>query len=130
MKRIATVTVIVKDYDEAIEFYTQKLNFKLIEDQKIGEEIRWVLVVPDEQNSVALLLEKAKTEAQKLRIGNQTGGSVFMILNTDNFEKEYQNLLEKKVNIVRDRSDETYGKVCVFSDLYGNLWDLIEPKML
>jgi catechol 2,3-dioxygenase-like lactoylglutathione lyase family enzyme len=129
MKRIATVTVIVKDYDEAIEFYTQKLNFKLIEDQKIGEEIRWVLVVPDEQNSVALLLEKAKTEAQKLRIGNQTGGSVFMILNTDNFEKEYQNLLEKKVNIVRDRSDETYGKVCVFSDLYGNLWDLIESKM-
>jgi catechol 2,3-dioxygenase-like lactoylglutathione lyase family enzyme len=128
MNRIANVTVLVKDYDEAINFYTKKLNFNLVADQEIGEDMRWVLVSPGGENDASLLLEKAQTEDQKARIGNQTGGSVFMILHTDNFERDYQNLINNGVKITRDRSDEVYGTVCVFSDLYGNLWDLIEAK--
>lgn len=128
MKHIAHVTVVVQDYDEAIEFYTKKLNFTLMANQKISEGLRWVLVSPPGSNSCSLLLEKAVNETQRSRIGNQTGGSVFMILHTDDFDRDYNRLIDNNVRIVRDRSNEVYGTVCVFSDLYGNLWDLIEPK--
>ena len=128
MNQIAHVTVVVRDYNEAIEFYTNKLKFSLIVNQKISDDIRWVLVSPPGSNSCSLLLEKATNDAQKSRIGNQTGGSVFMILHTDNFDRDYQKLIDNNVKIIRDRSDEVYGTVCVFADLYGNLWDLIEPK--
>lgn len=124
---IAHITLVVKDYDEAIEFYTENLNFDLIEDLKMSESHRWVLIAPKGSSGSSIMLEKAVSKEQVNRIGNQTGGSVFMILQTDNFDRDFQNLLIKKIKIARDPSTEVYGKVCVFADLYGNLWDLIEP---
>jgi catechol 2,3-dioxygenase-like lactoylglutathione lyase family enzyme len=124
---IAHVTLVVRDYDEAIEFYTNKLQFDLVEDLKMSEDHRWVLIAPKGSSSCSIMLEKANGKEQENRIGNQTGGSVFMILQTDNFERDYQHLLNNKIRITREASTEVYGKVCVFADLYGNLWDLIEP---
>ena len=123
---INQITLVVKDYDEAITFYTQKLHFDLIEDTVLSETKRWVVVAPKNSQS-RLLLAKAANEEQLKSIGNQTGGRVFLFLNTDNLERERQNLIDKKVNIVRESKQENYGKVLVFEDLYGNLWDLIEP---
>ena len=117
----------VRDYDEAIEFYTRKLHFVLIEDTPLTSEKRWVIVRPKGEDNCALLLAKAANEEQASRIGNQTGGRVFLYLHTDNFQRDYQNLLEQKIRIVRPPSHEAYGTVAVFEDLYGNLWDLIEP---
>lgn len=123
---INQITLVVKDYDEAIAFYTQKLHFDLIEDTVLSETKRWV-VVALKNSQCRLLLAKAANEEQLKSIGNQTGGRVFLFLNTDNLERERQNLIDKKVNIVRESKQENYGKVLVFEDLYGNLWDLIEP---
>lgn len=123
---INQITLVVKDYDEAIAFYTQKLHFDLIEDTVLSETKRWVVVAP-KNSQCRLLLAKAANEEQLKSIGNQTGGRVFLFLNTDNLERERQNLIDKKVNIVRESKQENYGKVLVFEDLYGNLWDLIEP---
>ena len=123
---INQITLVVKDYDEAIAFYTQKLHFDLIEDTVLSETKRWVVVAP-KNSQCRLLLAKAANEEQVKSIGNQTGGRVFLFLNTDNLERERQNLIDEKVNIVRDSKQENYGKVLVFEDLYGNLWDLIEP---
>ena len=123
---INQITLVVKDYDEAIAFYTQKLHFDLIEDTVLSETKRWVVVAP-KNSQCRLLLAKAANEEQVKSIGNQTGGRVFLFLNTDNLERERQNLIDKKVNIVRESKQENYGKVLVFEDLYGNLWDLIEP---
>ncbi|BDB53044.1 VOC family protein [Flavobacterium ammonificans] len=123
---INQTTLVVKDYDEAIAFYTQKLHFDLIEDTVLSETKRWVVVAP-KNSQCRLLLAKAANEEQLKSIGNQTGGRVFLFLNTDNLERERQNLIDKKVNIVRESKQENYGKVLVFEDLYGNLWDLIEP---
>ena len=105
------------------------MNFSLIEDTVLSDTKRWVLVRPKGANECSLLLAKAVTEEQKSRIGNQTGGRVFLFLHTDNFERDYQNLIDKNIKIVRQPSFEDYGTVAVFEDLYGNLWDLIEPKM-
>jgi catechol 2,3-dioxygenase-like lactoylglutathione lyase family enzyme len=124
---IAHIALLVKDYNEAIEFYTRKIHFTLVEDTILSETKRWVLIAPPGSSACCLLLAKADNEEQKSRIGNQTGGRVFLFLNTDNFERDYQNLLDKKVTIVRQPVKETYGTVAVFADLYGNLWDLIEP---
>ncbi|WP_096431402.1 VOC family protein [Labilibaculum antarcticum] len=124
---IAHVTLVVRDYDQAIEFYTNKLQFDLLEDLKMSEDHRWVLIAPKGSSSCSIMLEKAIGKEQESRIGNQTGGSVFMILQTDNFERDYKHLLDNKIRITRESSTEVYGKVCVFADLYGNLWDLIEP---
>ena len=126
-QNIAHIALLVKDYDEAIAFYTQKLHFDLIEDTQLSETKRWVLVAPKGSKDCKLLLAKAvghQTEA----IGNQSGGRVFLFLHTDDFDRDYQNLLKNEINIVREPSEEEYGKVCVFADLYGNLWDLIEKK--
>ena len=127
-QQIAHITLIVKDYDEAINFYTEKLNFILIEDTKLSETKRWVLLKPPGADSCCLLLAKAANEEQQSRIGNQTGGRVFLFLYTDNFKRDHSNMLAKGIEFVRQPIEEKYGTVTVFKDLYGNLWDLIEPS--
>lgn len=124
---LAHIALVVNDYDEAIKFYTQTLHFTLLEDTLLSETKRWVIVSPPGSDGCALLLAKASNEEQKIRVGNQTGGRVFLFLYTDDFERDYQNLLDKKVKIVREPVIEKHGTVTVFADLYGNLWDLIEP---
>jgi catechol 2,3-dioxygenase-like lactoylglutathione lyase family enzyme len=127
-QRIIHISILVKDYDEAIEFYTNKLNFELIEDTRLSETKRWVLVKPKGKGECCLLLAKAMTDEQKRFIGNQSGGRVFLFLNTEDFERDYSNLVEKNVTLVREPTNEIYGKVAVFMDLYGNKWDLIQSK--
>ncbi|HEV8515578.1 MAG TPA: VOC family protein [Cyclobacteriaceae bacterium] len=122
------IALVVKDYDEAIKFYTEKLNFKLVEDSALSETKRWVLVSPPGSNGCCLLLAKAANDEQKSRIGNQTGGRVFLFLHTNNFQEDFNNLKKNGITIVREPSKEEYGIVAVFADLYGNLWDLIEPS--
>lgn len=127
-QRIAHIAILVEDYDEAIRFYTEKLGFDLVEDTKLSDTKRWVLVRPKGELSCSLLLAKAASEEQKSRIGNQTGGRVFLFLYTDNFERDYKSLKDNGIKIVREPRTEEYGTVLVFSDLYGNLWDLIEEN--
>ena len=127
-RRIAHITLVVQDYDEAIDFYVNKLKFKLIEDTVLDAEKRWVLVAPVTKGSCNLLLAKASGDAQEKAIGNQSGGRVFLFLYTDNFKREFQNLIDNNINIVRQPVEQPYGTVAVFEDLYGNLWDLIGPK--
>jgi catechol 2,3-dioxygenase-like lactoylglutathione lyase family enzyme len=127
-QQIAYITLVVDDYDEAIQFYTEKLNFTLKEDTILSETKRWVLVSPTNSDGCCLLLAKAANEEQKSRVGNQTGGRVFLFLYTDDFWRDYKNMQEKGIVFVRDPVTENYGTVAVFKDLYGNLWDLIEPK--
>ena len=126
-QRLAHIAIVVTDYDEAIKFYTGKLHFELVEDTQLSETKRWVLVRPKGGDSCCLLLAKAANEEQLSRVGNQTGGRVFLFLHTDNFERDYQNLLDHQIEIVREPQREEYGTVAVFKDLYGNLWDMIEP---
>jgi catechol 2,3-dioxygenase-like lactoylglutathione lyase family enzyme len=123
---IKQIAIVVNDYDEAIHFYTKKLNFVLVEDTKLSEEKRWVVVSP-KGSECALLLAKASNDEQKKYVGNQAGGRVFLFLNTNSFDDDYKNLIDKQVKIVREPTTEAYGRVLVFEDLYGNLWDLIEP---
>lgn len=127
-QKIAYVSVVVKDYDEAIRFYTEKLHFLLVEDTKLSDSKRWVLVAPPGADGCCLLLAKAVNDEQNGRVGNQTGGRVFLFLKTDNFQRDYKNLTDNKIQIIREPSVEAYGTVAVFADLYGNLWDLIEPN--
>jgi catechol 2,3-dioxygenase-like lactoylglutathione lyase family enzyme len=127
-QHIAHIALVVDDYDKAIEFYTQKLNFNLIEDTVLSETKRWVLVAPNGSSECKLLLAKAASEEQQSRVGNQTGGRVFLFLYTDNFERDYNEMKSKGIEFVRPPSKESYGTVAVFKDLYGNLWDLIESK--
>jgi catechol 2,3-dioxygenase-like lactoylglutathione lyase family enzyme len=124
---IAHVALVVDDYDKAIEFYTRKLNFVLVEDTVLSEDKRWVLVRPPGSVGTSLLLARAANEQQKQSIGNQSGGRVFLFLYTDNFQRDYQRLMDQGITIVRPPVTEAYGTVAVFSDLYGNLWDLLEP---
>jgi catechol 2,3-dioxygenase-like lactoylglutathione lyase family enzyme len=128
-QKIAHIALVVDDYDKAIEFYTKKLNFDLVEDTALSDIKRWVLVAPKGSTECCLLLAKAANNKQKGRIGNQTGGRVFLFLYTDNFQRDYQNLIDQEINIVRTPVQETYGTVAVFEDLYGNLWDLLEPSV-
>lgn len=121
------LAVVVSDYDEAIQYYTQVLGFLLVEDTPLSDSKRWVLVAP-RGSTTPLLLAKASTDEQKTRIGNQTGGRVFLFLHTDDFWRDYKNFKTNGVNFVREPVEEVYGTVSVFEDLYGNLWDLIEPK--
>jgi catechol 2,3-dioxygenase-like lactoylglutathione lyase family enzyme len=125
---IAHLALVVNDYDEAIQFYTQKLNFTLLEDTPQSETKRWVLVAPPGSNECCLLLAKGVGDEQRSRIGNQTGGRVFLFLRTDDFWRDYENMKAKEIIFVRDPTVEEYGTVAVFKDLYGNLWDLVEFK--
>jgi catechol 2,3-dioxygenase-like lactoylglutathione lyase family enzyme len=128
MQKIAHIALVVADYDEAIEFYTQKLGFDLLEDIPLSDTKRWVLVAPKGSTGCALLLAKAANDIQKASIGNQTGGRVFLFLETDDFWRDYQQMTDNQIHFVRNPSEESYGIVAVFEDLYGNLWDLIERK--
>lgn len=122
------MALVVKDYDEAIDFYVNKLKFNLIEDTVLDQSKRWVLVSPNSEAGSSLLLAKAAGDIQEKAIGNQSGGRVFLFLYTDNFKRDFKNLIDHNINIVREPKEEPYGIVVVFEDLYGNLWDLIEPK--
>jgi catechol 2,3-dioxygenase-like lactoylglutathione lyase family enzyme len=127
-QRLVQITLVVDDYDDAIRFYTEVLNFQLVEDTKLSEVKRWVVISPPGSTECRLLFAKASNDEQKSRIGNQTGGRVFLFLHTDNFNRDFENLKLKGVKIVRGPVIETYGTVAVFADLYGNLIDLIEPS--
>ena len=126
-KFIAHITLVVSDYDEAIAFYTQKLRFKLIEDTALNPDKRWVLIAPPGATETCLLLARAATHEQQLSIGNQTGGRVAFFLYTDNFKRDYEYMQEQGIAFCGPVRTERYGMVTVFKDLYGNLWDLIEP---
>jgi catechol 2,3-dioxygenase-like lactoylglutathione lyase family enzyme len=127
-QRIAHIALVVDDYDDAIRFYIEKLCFTVIEDTLLSETKRWVIVAPPGSKECFLLLAKAANEEQKSRIGNQTGGRVFLFLYTDDFWRDYKNMQTKGVQFVREPVVESYGTVAVFKDLYGNLWDLLEPN--
>lgn len=127
-QKLAQVALVVRDYDEAIRFYTDMLKFELVEDTQLSPTKRWVIVQPPGPSGCRLLLAKAVGEEQVSRIGNQTGGRVFLFLHTDNFQRDYEFLKAKGVKFVREPSNESYGTVAVFADLYGNLIDLIEPR--
>lgn len=128
---IGQVAIVVSEYDEAITFYTSTLGFTLIEDTYIPEQDkRWVIVAPPNSTESRVLLARAANDEQASRIGNQTGGRVFMFLFTDDFWRDYKNYQSKGVVFVREPKEETYGTVAVFEDLYGNLWDLLQPKQL
>ena len=123
---IVHVALVVRDYDEAIEFYTVKLNFELIEDTYQAEQgKRWVVVSPPGSTGTTLLLAKASKPEQEAFVGNQSGGRVFLFLNTDDFWRDYHEMMAKGVRFVREPKEESYGTVAVFEDLYGNLWDLL-----
>jgi len=126
--RIAHVALVVREYDEAIQFYTQKLDFVLLEDTKIDEFKRWVVIAPSGAKECCLLLAKAANEEQLNCVGNQTGGRVGFFLFTDDFRRDYDKLVNRGVTFVRLPKKESYGVVAVFQDLYGNLWDLLEPN--
>lgn len=127
-QKIVHVSLLVNDYDEAIRFYTEKLDFDLIEDTALSEDKRWVRIAPKNSKGFSILLAKASTDLQRSRVGNQTGGRVFLFLNTDNIKRDFENFQNKGVKFIRAPQTEAYGTVGVFEDLYGNLWDLIEPK--
>ena len=127
-QKIAQVTLVVHDYDEAIKFYIDKLYFEVVEDAVLNENKRWVLIAPKGSAECCLLLAKAANEAQKKVVGNQTGGRVFLFLYTDDVQRDYINMTQNGVVFIREPSEEKWGKVAVFQDLYGNLWDLIENR--
>ena len=124
---IVHVALVVRDYDEAIQFYTEKLNFTVIEDTyQPQQDKRWVLIAPPGSNGSALLLARASSPEQERVIGKQTGGRVFLFLSTDDFWRDYQRMISLGITFVRAPKVESYGTVAVFEDLYGNLWDLLE----
>jgi catechol 2,3-dioxygenase-like lactoylglutathione lyase family enzyme len=129
MKKLAHMALIVDDYDRAIGYYTQVLGFTLVHDEVLSETKRWVLVSPG-HGSCQLLLAKAASPVQEQAIGNQSGGRVFLFLHTDSFETDYARLLDNGVEIVRQPEDMPYGRVLVFRDQYGNLWDLIGKEVI
>jgi catechol 2,3-dioxygenase-like lactoylglutathione lyase family enzyme len=126
---IGLVSIVVRDYDEAIAYYAGTLGFTLVEDTFVEEQNkRWVVVAPPGSTETKLLLARASAEDQAARIGNQTGGRVFLFLYTDDFWRDYRSYKAKGVVFVREPKEEPYGMVAVFKDIYGNLWDLLQPK--
>jgi catechol 2,3-dioxygenase-like lactoylglutathione lyase family enzyme len=126
---LGLVSLVVRDYDEALDFFVGKLGFQLVEDSPVPEQAkRWVVIAPRGAVESRLLLARASTPDQESRIGAQTGGRVFLFLHTDNFWRDYERYKEQGIIFVREPKNEPYGTVAVFKDLYGNLWDLIEPK--
>ena len=128
MQNLSLIALVVADYDEAIKFYTGKLNFTLVEDTVMSETKRWVVVAPPGSTGCNILLAKAANEEQQTRIGNHTGGRVFLFLHTDDFWNDYNAMKANGIVFVREAVEETWGTVAVFQDLYGNLWDFIQPK--
>ena len=125
---LAGISLVVNDYDEAIDFYTRKLSFTLLEDTRMSDTKRCVVIAPPGSTGCTLLLAKAANDAQKAAVGNQTGGRVFLFLHTDNFDRDYNQMQEAGIEFIESPRQEAYGKVVVFADLYGNRWDLIEPQ--
>jgi len=127
-QNIAHVAIVVRDYDEAIAYYTRALGFELMQDTRQSPTKRWVVVRPRDSNGTSLLLAKAVNPEQVSRVGNQTGGRVFLFLHTDDFRRDYHRMQSHGVKFIENPREETYGTVVVFEDLYGNRWDLIERK--
>ena len=137
---IFQIALLVNDYDEAIDFYTKKLHFELLEDTNLNETKRWVRVAPKNSTGLlyvciyivnfiegcSLLLAKASDDIQKSRVGNQTGGRVFLFLETDDIQRDFKDFKENGIRFIREPSQEDYGTVAVFEDLYGNSWDMIQ----
>ena len=129
MQSMALVSLLVRDYDEALAFYVGTLGFTLVEDSATpAQDKRWVVVAPSGATESRLLLARASNAEQASRIGNQTGGRVFLFLHTDDLARDYRLYTARGIKFVRGPRDEPYGQVAVFEDLYGNLWDLIEPR--
>lgn len=129
IQSIVHIALVVKDYDEAIEFYTKKLHFTLIEDTYQPEQDkRWVVVAPPGSVGTTILLARASKPEQEPFVGNQSGGRVFLFLNTDDFWRDYRDMREQGIEFVREPQEQPYGWVAVFKDLYGNLWDLLQLK--
>jgi catechol 2,3-dioxygenase-like lactoylglutathione lyase family enzyme len=126
-RAIARVAVVVRDYDEAIAYYTSVLGFKLLEDTPMDGGKRWVVVGPGKSTGTALVLARAANPEQESRIGNQTGGRVFLFLHTDDFWRDYARMKESGVHFIEEPRREPYGTVVVFEDLYGNRWDMVQP---
>ncbi len=126
-QNITHIALVVKDYDEAIAFYTQKLHFTVIEDiYQPEQDKRWVVIAPPNSSGTTILLARASKPEQEPFVGNQTGGRVFLFLNTDDFDRDYKEMVAKGIKFVRPPKDADYGRVAVFEDLYGNLWDLLQ----
>jgi len=123
---LAMLSLVVKEYDEAIRFYTEKLKFDLIEDTDMGNGKRWVVIAPPGSSGSHILLAKAVTFEQEMSIGNQTGGRVFLFLHTDDFWRDYHKMKTDGINFIEEPRQESYGTVVVFTDLYGNKWDFIQ----
>jgi catechol 2,3-dioxygenase-like lactoylglutathione lyase family enzyme len=131
IRALATIALVVRDYDEAIAFFCDVLGFELVEDRPVPEQgKRWVVVAPPGGNGAQLLLARASNPEQLARVGDQTGGRVGFFLHSDDFARDFQRLLDLDVRIVRPPQDAPYGRVAVFADLYGNLWDLIGPAVV
>ena len=128
-QRIASIMVLVKDYDEAIHFYTESLNFELVADEAINAEQRWVLVRPPGAKECGIVFIKAQSEQEKATVGKQGAGQVLMVLQTDNFSRDYERMQKRGVAFMEQPRNEVYGKVVIFKDLYGNLFDLLEPSV-
>jgi catechol 2,3-dioxygenase-like lactoylglutathione lyase family enzyme len=128
MQTLGHVALVVRDYDEALAFFTHTLNFRVVEDTRLTENKRWVLVAPPGSHGTSLLLARAVTPEQASRIGNQTGGRVFLFLHTDDFWRDYNQMTARQVKFTRPPTEEPYGTVAVFEDLYGNQWDLLQLK--
>ena len=127
-QRIAHIALVVDDYDKAINFYVNKLDFTLLEDTKLSEEKRWVVVAPNGAKECSLLLARAVNEKQLKSIGNQAGGRVSFFLFTDNFWRDFEKFKNRNIRFMRSPQEYEYGIVAVFEDLYGNLWDLLQPN--
>jgi len=124
---VTNLTLVVSNYEEALEFYTQKLGFALLQDTPLPGNKRWLLVAPPDSTGAAILLAEAETPEQSLAIGNQTGGRVFLFLHTDDFWRDYNLYRSRGIRFLESPREETYGTVAVFEDLYGNKWDLLQP---
>jgi catechol 2,3-dioxygenase-like lactoylglutathione lyase family enzyme len=125
---LGQVALLVRHYDEAVAFFTNSLGFRVIEDTPLGDGKRWILVAPPAYTGTSLLLAEAATPEQEAQIGNQTGGRVFLFLHTDDFWSDYRRMKARNVKFLETPRREPYGTVAVFEDLYGNKWDLLEPK--
>jgi catechol 2,3-dioxygenase-like lactoylglutathione lyase family enzyme len=127
-QHIALIALVVRDYDEALNYYLDRLGFELVEDTPLGADKRWVVVRPPGRPQTAVLLAKASGDSQSAAVGAQTGGRVFLFLHTDDFDRDYAAYIQRGVTFEEEPRYETYGVVAVFRDLYGNRWDLIQPS--